>query len=60
MEDLPAEGTSPYIIMTNRHLRDTLLAKGYRVHYKEFSGGHECHKWQGTLAEGLIALLGNC
>lgn len=58
MEDLPAEGASPNIVMTNRHLRDTLLARGYMVHYQEFNGGHEYLNWRGTLADGLLALLG--
>ena len=42
----------------NRHLRDVLRARGYDVHYTEFSGGDDYISWQGTLAEGLVALLG--
>jgi len=42
----------------NRHLRDVLRARGYEVHYTEFSGGDDYISWQGTLAEGLVALLG--
>jgi len=48
----------PSILDSNRHLRDLLLAKGYRVHYQEFNGGHEYINWRGQLADGLIALLG--
>ena len=35
-----------------------LFAKGYDVHYQEFVGDHEWVNWRGTLADGLIALLG--
>lgn len=43
----------------NRHMRDVLRAKGYRVFYAEYNGGHDTICWQGTLADGLIALLGS-
>ena len=41
-----------------RRLREALSARGYPVHYAEFSGGHDFLSWPGTLATGLIALLG--
>jgi enterochelin esterase family protein len=47
------------ILITSRQLRDVLLAKGYEVHYDEFYGGHDFLSWRGSLADGLIALLGN-
>ena len=33
-------------------------AKGYEVHYQEFAGNHDPINCRGTLADGLIALLG--
>lgn len=41
-----------------RHMRDVLLAKGYEVHYNEFSGAHNPMNWPDTLPLGLMALLG--
>ncbi|MEO8451549.1 MAG: alpha/beta hydrolase-fold protein [Gemmatimonadota bacterium] len=46
------------MLSVNHHLRDALREKGYDVHYAEFNGGHEYLSWQGTLSDGLIALLG--
>ncbi len=47
----------PSMLVVNRHMRNVLQAKGYPVHYAEHNGGHDHLCWQGTLAEGLIALL---
>jgi len=47
----------PSQLESNRHLRDVLLSKRYSLHYKEFSGGHDTICWQGTLANGLLALI---
>jgi enterochelin esterase family protein len=46
------------ILESTRYLRDVLRAKGYDVRYQMFVGGHEYVNWRGTLADGLIALLG--
>lgn len=46
-------------IFQNRHMRDVLRAKGHRVYYSEFSGGHDFLVWQGTLADALLSLLKN-
>jgi enterochelin esterase family protein len=46
------------MVATNRHLRDVLLLKGYPVTYAEIEGGHDALAWRGSLAEGLIALVG--
>lgn len=52
-------GTGGGILEGSRQLRDILLAKGYEVHYQQFVGGHDGLSWRGTLADGLIALLGS-
>jgi enterochelin esterase family protein len=56
------EGSSPLAggnqVAQNRHLRDVLLAKGYRVSYHEYAGGHDYASWRGSLADGLIELAG--
>jgi enterochelin esterase family protein len=46
------------LLSANRHVRDVLRAKGYDLEYREFNGGHECLNWRGTLADGLISLVG--
>jgi enterochelin esterase family protein len=43
---------------SNRELRDVLQLKGYDVDYHEFIGGHNFVNWRGSLADGLISLLG--
>ncbi|MEO8028213.1 MAG: alpha/beta hydrolase-fold protein [Bryobacteraceae bacterium] len=55
--DLSGSGGS--ILVPNRAMRDILRAKGYEVHYQEFVGGHDYLGWRETLADGLLALLGN-
>jgi enterochelin esterase family protein len=47
------------ILESTRHLRDVLIAKGYGVKYQQFVGGHDGLSWRGTLADGLIGLLGS-
>ncbi len=44
-------------LVAARYMRDVLQAKGYTVFYSEFSGGHNPMNLQGTLANGLLALL---
>src|SRR5712692_1880231 len=48
----------PTLLAANHNLRDTLLSKGYSVHYTEFNGNHTLFNWRGTLASHLIALIG--
>jgi hypothetical protein len=45
-------------LVANRYFRDVLLAKGYGITYREYNGGHSYLNIRGTLADGLIALIG--
>jgi enterochelin esterase family protein len=58
-DELDLTGQGGDILVTNRQLRDVLLAKGYEVHYQEFDGGHDGLSWRATVADGLIQLMGN-
>jgi len=59
MEVNPAAEPGQDMLTSNRNFRDVLLSKGSWVHYQEFNGGHEYLNWRGTLADGLVALLGD-
>jgi enterochelin esterase family protein len=48
----------PNQLIASRHLRDVLRAKGYLVHYQETDGRHDHPSWRGTLADGILALVG--
>ena len=58
LESGPTRNGGPSMLVTNRHLRDVLRAKGYAVAYREINSGHDYISWRGTLADGLIELLG--
>ena len=58
-DEIDVTGHGGTILVPNRHMRDVLLAKGYEVHYQEFVGGHDYLSWRGTLADGLIVLMGS-
>jgi len=55
--DTPS-GDQPSLLLSNRHMRTVLHAKGYPVHYTEFNGAHDPISWQATLPYGLLALIG--
>lgn len=48
----------PEQLIENRRMRDVLLAKGFSVEYHEFAGDHDYICWRGSLADGLMSLLG--
>jgi enterochelin esterase family protein len=54
--DRSGQGSS--ILIPNRDFRNILIAKGYEVHYQQFQGAHDYLSWRGTLADGLILLVG--
>lgn len=57
-DEIDFSGNGNSILLTTRNLRDVLLAKGYEVHFQEFAGNHDYLSWRGTLADGLIVLIG--
>jgi enterochelin esterase family protein len=57
LEDTAFRPDRPSLLQANRNLRAALMEKGYSLTYLEFNGAHNYICWQGTLADGLIALL---
>jgi enterochelin esterase-like enzyme len=52
------QGIPINMVVENRRLHDVLTAKGYPVTYSEYNGDHNYLCWRGSLADGLIALIG--
>lgn len=51
------ETTLPFShLLETRRLRDVLQAKGYRVTYSEYLGGHNEVCWRGSFADAIMAL----
>jgi enterochelin esterase-like enzyme len=48
----------PSMLTASRHVRDVLVAKGYVVHYRELSSGHEHVAWRAVLGDMLRSVLG--
>jgi enterochelin esterase family protein len=45
-------------LVTNRHFRDVLKARGYTIQYREFNGVHDYLNWRDSLVQGLAYLAG--
>jgi enterochelin esterase family protein len=46
-------------LVTNRHFRDILVAKGYPIDFREFNGVHDYLNWRDSFVQGLLALNGH-
>jgi enterochelin esterase family protein len=52
-------GTEEGDLLNNaRAFHDTLVQTGHDVTYREFRGGHDHACWRGSLADGIVAVLG--
>jgi enterochelin esterase family protein len=47
----------PTQLAANQHMLHTLQAKGYRVAYREYSGGHDISSLEFPLSQALIDVL---
>jgi enterochelin esterase-like enzyme len=56
--EVDRSGQGGAILVPNRDFRNVLISKGYEVHYQQFQGAHDYLSWRGTLADGLILLMG--
>lgn len=45
------------MLIPNRMMHHVLRARGYDVHYSEYSGGHDIIQWRATLPDALERLL---
>ena len=56
-ENVPNPITGLSMLTVTRHMRDVLMAKQYKVIYREFSGGHDPLAWRSILPDGIQALF---
>ena len=52
------EASPSGLFISNRHFCTVLQEKGYPVYYAEFLGGHDFICFRGSIADGLIYLIG--
>lgn len=48
----------PTQVAANRRFQNVLRSRGYQIAYSEFNGDHSMLNWRGSLAVGLMELLG--
>lgn len=46
------------LLTSTRAFHDTLVKAGHDLTYREFRGGHDHACWRGSLADGIVAILG--
>jgi enterochelin esterase family protein len=56
--EVDLQGRGGNILETSRDLRNVLLAKGYKVDYREFPGDHDYLNWRGAIADAMVSLFG--
>jgi enterochelin esterase-like enzyme len=57
LENARMVDNGPSQLVANRHMRDVLQAKGYKVIYREYSGGHDYSSLQDPLFDALPLML---
>ena len=55
--EVDLQGRGGNILETSRDFRNVLLAKGYKVDYREFPGDHDYLNWRGTIADAIVTLF---
>jgi enterochelin esterase-like enzyme len=56
---MPQAQNGSYTLKVTEKLSLDERLKGYEVRYQQFNSGHDYLTWRGTIADGLIALIGN-